>query len=137
MCSVENFSDVEIWIDRRTGTPEPRDLGRGGPPITWAWAGELDAADVEDLWATWRSILVQEPRHVVIDMAAVTFLDCRILSFLVEARRGPSALFLRSVSPWGGRLLTLAGLDDLMTPQEPGADGDAPLQRTRADQMSP
>lgn len=122
MCSVQNSSDVEIWLDLRTD-PSPcvgsRRVHGHGPPLTWVWAGELDAADVDDLRATWWSILRQEPCYVVIDLAAVTFLDCRILSFLVSARSEAGSLFLRSVSPAARRLLTLARLDDLLAPVEP------------------
>ncbi|MGI4893906.1 MAG: STAS domain-containing protein, partial [Janthinobacterium lividum] len=50
------------------------------PPTVWVWDGELDAADVAELTDAWQSLLADHPVSVVIDLAAVTFLDCAVLS---------------------------------------------------------
>ncbi|MGI4896891.1 MAG: STAS domain-containing protein, partial [Janthinobacterium lividum] len=80
------------------------------------WGGELDAADVAELTDAWQSLLADHPVSVVIDLAAVTFLDCAVLSVLVRANRAPGThLFLRAVPPRVRQLLHRTGLSDSFT----------------------
>lgn len=81
------------------------------PFPTWAWTGEPDAADVAALSTMWRSLLEERPGSVVIDLSAVTFLDCGVLSVLVRANTDPvTRLLLRGVPARVELVMQLTGL---------------------------
>lgn len=85
----------------------------------WTWSGELDAADVPALTKTWGDLLDDRPGLVVdliVDLAAVTFLDCAVLSVLVQANNYPGMrLTLLSVPAIVARLLKVTGLVEHFT----------------------
>lgn len=88
-----------------------------GRPVTWVWTGDLDAGDTAALKEGWRSILGQHPRRITIDMAAVTFLDCAVVSFLLTARRqAGTRLVLHPVPPVAARLFQWTALTDVLAP---------------------
>ena len=92
-------------MDSHTGTPAP-----GLPPVTVFASGELDLATAPHL----RKRLQQRTDpfgELVVDLSAVTFMDCSGARPLLEARIAIGRrLCLRSVPPPVTRLLTLAGL---------------------------
>lgn len=91
-----------------------------GSCVTWVWVGELDAADCAGLARVWTSLMGDDTVHVVIDTTAVTFVDCAVLSFLVQARaqRGPR-LSLHLVPGPLTRLFAMTGLTGFMATGEP------------------
>jgi anti-anti-sigma factor len=94
-------------------------------PVVLSVAGELDLATARDL----RRRLEQHrdtPTEIVVDLDAVTFIDCAGLRPLLEARATfGDRLFLQSVPPRVSRLLTLLKLEhslpviDARTPGSP------------------
>lgn len=81
------------------------------PDAVWSWDGELDASDVERLTAQWQRLLADRPRQVVLDLGAVTFLDCAVLSVLVRANATPHLrLVLADVPECVTRLLQITDL---------------------------
>ncbi|WP_328291403.1 STAS domain-containing protein [Kineococcus sp. NBC_00420] len=89
------------------------------PRSVWTWSGELDAADVPALTKTWGHLLDDHPDSVVdltVDLAAVTFLDCAILSLLVQANNYPGTrLALLSVPAIVAKLLQVTELAEYFT----------------------
>jgi anti-sigma B factor antagonist len=66
--------------------PEPRvELLANGAVITLS--GELDAYDAPELRGTFERVLETEPALVVLDLAAVTFLDSTVLGAIVGLLR--------------------------------------------------
>ena len=80
------------------GAPEPhvQSLAKGAA-ITLS--GELDAFDAPVLRRTFETVLESEPELVVLDLAAVTFLDSTVLGAIVG--------LLRRVRERGGELRTV------------------------------
>jgi anti-sigma B factor antagonist len=76
-------------------------------------AGELDLYNAEDVRAALTQALDAAPRRIVVDMAAVEFVDSTALGVLVEARSrlGQAALLLAAPQPEARRTLALSGLD--------------------------
>lgn len=77
----------------------------------WAWHGDLDSADVPVLAAALQDLLLDHPATLTIDLDAVTFLDCGVLSLLVRVNNDPSTtLILRGAPVCVQRLLQATGL---------------------------
>jgi anti-anti-sigma factor len=76
-------------------------------------AGELDLHNVGDVRAALTEAIEREPRCVVIDLAAVEFVDSTALGVLIEARSrlGQDALLLAAPQLETRRTLQISGLD--------------------------
>ena len=76
-------------------------------------AGELDLYNAEDVRAALAQALAATPSRIVVDMAAVEFVDSTALGVLVEARSrlGHDALLLAAPQPETRRTLKISGLD--------------------------
>jgi len=79
--------------------------------MVWAWHGDLDSADVAVLAAALHDLVLERPATLVVDLDAVTFMDCGVLSLLVRLNNDPSmTLILRGVPVCVRRLLLATGL---------------------------
>jgi anti-sigma B factor antagonist len=76
-------------------------------------AGELDLYNADDVRAALAEAAEAEPRCVVVDLAAVEFLDSTALGVLIEARAKLGDGKLRLAGPQLGtrRTLQVSGLD--------------------------
>jgi anti-anti-sigma factor len=76
-------------------------------------AGELDLYNAEDVRAALAQVIERSPRRVVVDMAAVEFIDSTALGVLIEARArlGADALLLAAPQHETRRTLQVSGLD--------------------------
>ncbi len=76
-------------------------------------AGELDLYNVHAVRAALAEAIESEPRRVVIDLAAVEFVDSTALGALIEARSqlGQDALLLAAPQLETRRTLQVSGLD--------------------------
>ena len=76
-------------------------------------AGELDLYNVQDVRTALAEAIESEPRRVVIDLAAVEFVDSTALGALIEARSqlGQDALLLAAPQLETRRTLQISGLD--------------------------
>jgi len=79
--------------------------------VVWAWRGDLDRADVTVLAAALQDLVLERPATLIVDLDAVTFMDCGILSLLVRLNNDPSTtLMLRNAPVCVQRLLQATGL---------------------------
>ncbi len=82
--------------------------------------GEIDMANAEQIPAATEKALASHPERIVIDLAAVSFLDSSGLRHLLTARRiaADNDIDLRVVAATGAplRVLTLTGLLDVLNP---------------------
>jgi anti-sigma B factor antagonist len=87
-----------------------------GAPLTVTVRGDVDLATAPDLEAKVREAFDQSPSSVVIDLAALSFIDSSGLRALVavsnEARSRDLAIALRSVPRHAQRVLEMTGLSD-------------------------
>jgi anti-anti-sigma factor len=95
-----------------------------------AISGEVDLSVADDLAQfAIRRLEDADTERLVIDLDAVTFIDCAGLGALVEVHnasgRGDKDVAVRNVSPRVRRLLSLTGLDLRITD-----DADAPADRS-------
>jgi len=76
-------------------------------------AGELDLYNAEDVRTALAQAIETTPRRIVIDMAAVEFVDSTALGVLIEARArlGEDALLLAAPQLETRRTLQVSGLD--------------------------
>jgi anti-anti-sigma factor len=116
--AVEVVADAVAVPDattRRTVTPlDP------APPPVWVWSGEVDAADKAAYTVALQALLEDHPATLVIDLGAVTFLDCAAVSVLVRARDDPfTRLLLRDVPVRVRRMLQVLGLGESFAVVEP------------------
>jgi anti-sigma B factor antagonist len=76
-------------------------------------AGELDLYNAEDVRAALAQAIETTPRRIVVDMAAVEFVDSTALGVLIEARArlGEDALLLAAPRLETRRTLQVSGLD--------------------------
>ena len=96
-----NSSATNGVVIRRDPTSSP----------VWVWSGDLDAADTAALRKTWQTLAQDQPTSVIIDLAAVSFLDCAVLSVLVAAHHDARTRLLLQAVPAGvQRLLQATGL---------------------------
>ena len=88
--------------------------------------GEIDLSSAEELWSAVEQALNMSSR-LVIDMTETTFMDSTALAVLARAYRElgqvPEAVVVRSPSPRARELLTICGLEQLITIQE-GREGN-------------
>lgn len=97
-----------------------------GPHSLVVLTGELDVLTAADVRRRLQDACAcGDTRDVVVDLSAVTFMDCSNLTPLVEARRrlGPR-LRLQGCSPPVRRLLRLTGLLEAFTLTEPEPEVD-------------
>ena len=80
-------------------------------------AGELDLYNVQDVRTALAEAIESAPRRVVIDLAAVEFVDSTALGVLIEARSqlGQDALLLAAPQLETRRTLQISGLDRHLT----------------------
>jgi len=79
--------------------------------MVWAWSGELDSGDTSAMAATLQVLLLEHPTTLTIDLTAVTFMDCAVLSLLVRVNNDPSTtLTLQGTPACVRRLLQATGL---------------------------
>ena len=85
---------------------------RGGDVIV-RLAGELDLYNAEDVRTALAKAIETMPRRIVVDMAAVEFVDSTALGVLIEARArlGEDALLLAAPQLETRRTLQVSGLD--------------------------
>ena len=76
-------------------------------------AGELDLYNAEDVRTALAKAIETMPRRIVVDMAAVEFVDSTALGVLIEARSrlGQDALLLAAPQLETRRTLQVSGLD--------------------------
>jgi anti-sigma B factor antagonist len=76
-------------------------------------AGELDLYNAEDVRTALAQAIETTPRRIVVDMAAVEFVDSTALGVLIEARArlGEDALLLAAPQLETRRTLQVSGLD--------------------------
>ncbi len=76
-------------------------------------AGELDLYNADDVRVALAEAIETTPRRIVVDMAAVEFVDSTALGVLVEARArlGDDALLLAAPQLETRRTLHVSGLD--------------------------
>jgi len=76
-------------------------------------AGELDLYNAEEVRSALAQAIASGPRRIVVDMAAVEFVDSTALGVLIEARSqlGPDALRLAAPQLGTRRTLEVSGLD--------------------------
>lgn len=76
-------------------------------------AGELDLYNAEQVRVALAQAIATSPRRVVVDMAAVVFVDSTALGVLIEARArlGETALLLAAPQLETRRTLQVSGLD--------------------------
>jgi anti-anti-sigma factor len=107
--------------------------------IELALRGELDYASAQELRAAVTAALhVTGARDIVVDLAAVTFLDSTGIGTLVVAKRICGdigiALSVRNANPFIARLLTVVGVaETLGVPPAPEPPRTRPLPRQRLD----
>lgn len=91
-----------------------------GPTTVLRLAGELDLATADVLRGRLSDVLARGTvvRQLVIDLAALEFVDVTGLGTLLDARRKlepvGGTLTLRGTRPMVVRMLTLLGLDDVL-----------------------
>jgi RNA polymerase sigma-B factor len=85
--------------------------------------GELDLTNKDVLWLAVRDALERHPALLVVDLAALGFMDCAGLSVLIEAHRQLAAshrqLLITGAQPIVRRLICLLGLDTYLLPNAP------------------
>ena len=85
-------------------------------PVSLRLHGELDLFSVNDVEAELTQALRnQAVTSLTIDMTDVTFIDLAALRLLVRARDRVSDIVLVGPPPMAARVLSLAGLDHLVT----------------------
>jgi anti-sigma B factor antagonist len=96
---------------------------RRGDELIVTLAGDIDAACRERISEFVQLEVDACPGVLVLDMAAVTFVDSSGLAMLVKAHRGVTAnggtVIVRSPSEQFCRLLEITGLDQYVTVEQP------------------
>lgn len=89
---------------------------RYGCVVVFALRGELDLLDADDIAAMLAAAVVRNPL-VILDLTALTFIDCYALGVLVrvrtQARQAGGDLLLAAPHGWVLRALTLTKLTDV------------------------
>ena len=78
--------------------------------------GEIDMANVGALSEVLDDVIRKDPERVIIDLAAVSYLDSTAIHAFVRARHhlpGECSVVLRSPQPQAQRIFELTGLDSL------------------------
>jgi anti-sigma B factor antagonist len=91
-----------------------REIERNGQVVVVRLAGELDLYNAEEVRRGLREATAGSPRRLVVDLAAVTFIDSTSLGVLIEARtRLPDrrGFLLAAPGVETRRALAVAGLD--------------------------
>lgn len=86
---------------------------RGDGNVIVRLAGELDLYNAEEVRTALAQVIDTTPRRIVVDMAAVEFIDSTALGVLIEARArlGEHALLLAAPQLETRRTLQVSGLD--------------------------
>ncbi|HEX6418479.1 MAG TPA: STAS domain-containing protein [Acidimicrobiales bacterium] len=102
----------------------------GAGEVVVAVRGEIDLSTREPFGRAVRQATTAGAGRVVIDMAEITFMDSSGLAVLAEAHRAlgeaPGAIVLRRVRPAVRSVLTLSGLDGLLSIQGPDGSESRP-----------
>jgi anti-sigma B factor antagonist len=84
--------------------------------------GEIDLATCSHLWLVMGTAMALGPR-LVLDLAGTTFIDSTGLALIVRAHhqlgRRREAIVIRSPRPEARRVLSITGVDQLVTIEEP------------------
>ena len=91
-----------------------RDVTGAGRSVVVELAGELDLYNAEELRATLHEAAGRKPERLVIDLAAVSFLDSTALGVFVEARQrlvNRNGFLLAAATRDVRRTLEVSGLD--------------------------
>ena len=79
--------------------------------------GEIDLDAVKQLHAEWYAVAAEKPRCIIVDLSAVTFLDCTGIGLLVALlncqRAHGGGLVLHNARPTVRRALAVTGLTDV------------------------
>jgi anti-anti-sigma factor len=92
-------------------------VNRSNGEIVVAAAGEIDAYTSSEFASVVEGVSASDS-HLVIDLSGVTFMDSSGVSVLAEAAtsRGPeSRIRVRGAAPIVRRVLTLTGIDSVVT----------------------
>jgi anti-anti-sigma factor len=87
---------------------------RDGPVSTVTLRGDLDTCAVSELLIQAASAVDNQTERLVLDLAALTFLDCagaRALAMAASFAPAGCPVIIRSLSPRAARVLDLLGLD--------------------------
>ena len=93
-------------------------VDRDGGAIVVHLAGELDLYNAHEVRDALLAACEEEPERLVVDLAAVEFLDSTVLGVLVEVRTrvgGREAFALAAPKPEARRTLEVSGLDKHFT----------------------
>jgi anti-sigma B factor antagonist len=106
------MSDVNDLVSPQRDHPVAGVETRDGA-IVMRLAGELDLYNAEDVRTALAQAIDSTPRRIVVDMAAVEFVDSTALGVLIEARSrlGQDALLLAAPQLETRRTLQISGLD--------------------------
>jgi anti-anti-sigma factor len=89
-------------------------VDRDGGAVVVRLAGELDLYNAHQVREALLACCAEEPERLVVDLAAVEFLDSTALGVLVEARSrmdDRKAFLLAAAGPETARALAVSGLD--------------------------
>jgi anti-anti-sigma factor len=99
------------------------DNAAGGAACVLTVTGDIDLASAADFETCLRSALDRAPSSIVIDLAALTFIDSSGLRALVsvskEAQSRDATIALRNVPRHAQRVLDITGLSELFDGQAP------------------
>lgn len=104
-------------------------IDRDGDVVTLAFAGEFDIAATEPLGDWLDEIEATAPRAIVVDLAALTFLDSSGARALLQANARASGSHSFAIVSGNGpahRALALIGLDQLLPMVDSATDVPAP-----------
>lgn len=82
----------------------------GGPPATIRISGELDISSVDEVRTVVDSVLAENPRHLVVDMAELEFMDSTGIALLLAAAQSVERLELHNPRATVRRVLEMTGL---------------------------
>jgi anti-anti-sigma factor len=102
----------------------------GGDVLRLVLAGEMDLASAGQLTdATDKAVATERPTEILVDLAAVTFIDSTGIRALLTAQRiaDEQGVGLRVVHAHGvvARVLTMTGLLDILEGNDPATPPDA------------
>lgn len=106
-----------FWVSDRPRTS--REGSEIGPVVVWLW-GEHDISTDGALWLTLASAIALDGADLILDLSGVDFIGASTLGLIARARdflrEGSASLTLRSPSAFSRRVISLCGLNDLLSP---------------------
>jgi anti-sigma B factor antagonist len=118
---ADGEDQVSVASDTMTAVPEPLGLGVevSGDTAFVQVSGEIDAATSDEFARVLRQAIERDVRRLVLDVAAVDFIDSSGLRALVQAHRAVQGqggeMVLRAPTDTFRRLLDVTGLDEVFT----------------------